>query len=164
MERQRLELIRRIGDENVTLEISPTSNIVLAGLAPGGHPLGQLLQTRPNLRVAVSTDNPALHQADPARELAIASAVSGASHPQLVRIYLEGFSSRLGTRGIGNAATVRQQVREALVVATPAAQRPYVLLELQSRYGIDAGVTAGVEMDAATFGARLNPYLERAIR
>jgi hypothetical protein len=164
MERQRLELIRRVGDEKVTLEISPTSNIVLAGLPAAAHPLAQLLQNRPNLRVAVSTDNPALHLADPARELAIASAVSGASHPQMVRIYLEGFSSRLGARGIGNAPTIRQQVREALVVATPPEERAYVLLELQARYGMDAGVTSGAPTDAATFEARLNLYVERAIR
>lgn len=164
MEHQRLELIRRVGDERVTLEVSPTSNIVLAGFPAAAHPLAQLLQTRPNLRVAISTDNPALHLADPARELAIASAVSGATHPQIVRIYLEGFSSRLGARGMGNAPTIRRQVRDALVVATPAAERPYVLFELQSRYGIDPGVTSGAPIDAAVFEARLNPYLERAIR
>jgi hypothetical protein len=164
MEHQRLELIRRIGDENVTLEISPTSNIVISGMSGAAHPLAQLLQTRPNLRVAVSTDNPALHLTDPARELAIATAVSGASQAQMVRIYLEGFSSRLGARPIGNAATVREQVREAVVAATPPAQRAYVLLELQARYGIQAGVVSSAPIDTATFGARLTPYLERIIR
>jgi hypothetical protein len=164
MERQRLALIRRIGDENVTLEISPTSNIVISGMTAAAHPLAQLLQTRPNLRVAVSTDNPALHLTDPARELAIASAVSGASHAQMVRIYLEGFSSRLGARRIGNAATVREQAREAVVAATPPAERAYVLLELQDRYGIESGVFSSAPIDSETFADRLGRYLERAIQ
>lgn len=164
MERQRLELIRRIGDENVTLEISPTSNRVVSGLAADSHPLAQLLQTRPNLRVAIGTDNPGLHLTDPAQELAIAGAVSGASPPQMVRIYLESFASRLGARRIADAAGLRARAREALVASTPAAERPYVLLELQARFGIDSGTTSSAEIDAATFGERLDPYLTLVIR
>ena len=164
MERQRLELIRRVGDEKVTLEITPTSNRVVSGMAADAHPLAQMLQTRPNLRVAVSTDNPGLHLTDPARELAIASAVSGASHPQMVRIYLEGFASRLGARRVADAAGLRKRAHDALVAGTPPAERPYVLLELQARFGVDSGTTSSAEMDAATFGARLVPYLNLVIR
>ena len=165
MEQQRLRLIRRVGDDGVTLEISPTSNIVLAGLKTGSHPIGEILAARPNIRIAVTTDNPSIHMADPAQELAIASAVSGATHPQMVRFYLEGFASRLGGRPIGNAATVRARIREALLTTTPEAARPEVILELESRFGIQGTATSSpTSMDAATFEARLEPFLNLLIR
>jgi hypothetical protein len=165
MEAQRLRLIRQAGDEGVTLEISPTSNIVLSGLQTGSYPIAEILAARPNIRIAVTTDNPALHLTDPAQELAIASAVSGASHPQMVRFYLEGYASRLGGRPIGNAATVRARIREALLTTTPEAARPEVILELESRFGIQGtAISSPQSMDAATFAARLEPYLNLVIR
>ena len=164
METQRIRLIRRAGDEGVTLEVNPTSNISLSGLAPGSHPLGEILRVRPNLRVAISTDNPSIHMTDPAQELALAAAVSGATFPQTIRFYLEGYATRLGGRPLTDAAALRAQVHDSIVVATPPGERGYVLNELNERYGIGEPVSYAGELDAATFSALLAPYVNLVIQ
>jgi hypothetical protein len=164
MEAQRVRLIRQIGDLGVTIEINPTSNIVLSGLRPLDHPIGEIMAVRPNIRLAVSTDNPAIHLTDPARELALATAVAGADTPQMIRFYLEGYSARMGGRPLGNAATVRQQVREAILALTPASERGSVINELNERYQVGRPMSYAPTMDAATFNNLLTPYLNLVIR
>jgi adenosine deaminase len=64
------ELVRRLADTGVPLEVSPTSNLLL-GVAPSmdAHPLRQLLDA--GVRVSINTDDPGYFATDLTRELVL---------------------------------------------------------------------------------------------
>jgi Domain of unknown function (DUF4157) len=136
LEAKRKDLIQRAAKLGVTIEANPTSNLVLSGQASGSHPAAEMLAVNPNLRVAVSTDNPAIHDTDVASEFALFMAKTTSRFDVGVRVFLEGYASRLGGRSLTNAAELRTQILDGLVRVTPADERAEVIQELYDRYGI----------------------------
>jgi hypothetical protein len=162
LEARRVGAIERAAKLGVTIEANPTSNIVLSGLASGSHPVAEMLAIRSDLRVSVSTDNPAIHGIDVASELALLVARVQGNYPLAVRVFLEGYASRLGARSLADQATLRAQILDGLVRATPAEQRAEVILELHGRYGIGEAPRTSA-MITAEYQRALSRFLEAVI-
>jgi adenosine deaminase len=64
-------LVRRLVDEQVPLEVSPTSNVLLGVTAPSvaDHPIGEMIGL--GMDVSVNTDDPAYFSTALERELAL---------------------------------------------------------------------------------------------
>ncbi|MEE9609828.1 MAG: hypothetical protein V3W19_01180, partial [Desulfatiglandales bacterium] len=163
MENQRRWLINLAANLRIPVEANPTSNMVLSGLARIPHPVGEMLAIRSDLRVSVSTDNPAIHRIDVASELALLMTSIQADFPLGVRIYLEGYASRMGARSLQNAGELRSQILEGLVRVTPYGQRAEVMLEMYERFEIGSRPRSSA-MSTAEYENSLIPYLQRIIR
>ncbi|HEY4244389.1 MAG TPA: DUF4157 domain-containing protein [Kofleriaceae bacterium] len=163
LEARRRGLVDRIAELGVTIEVNPSSNISLSGLDPSTYPMSQLLAARPDLRISVSTDNPAFHDTDAAMELAILAAVADAPFSRTALAFLEGYSSRLGQRSLHDAATLRGETLDVLVSRTPIDERAALLQLLEARYHLGEDVPLATPL-AAAFRAALAPYLEVVFR
>jgi hypothetical protein len=156
LEAQRRALIDRIAELGLTIEVNPSSNIRLSGLDPATYPMSQLLAARPDLRLSVSTDNPAFHATDPAMELAILATVADAPFSRTVMTFLEGYASRLGQRSLGDAEGLRNETLSELVRRTPVDERLPLLQLLETRYMLGEPVPVATPT-TETFRAALSP-------
>jgi len=159
LETQRRQLVDRVADLGLTIEANPSSNLRLSGLEPLSYPMGRLLADRPDLRMSVSTDNPAFHATDPATELALLAVSADAPFSRVAMLFLEGYASRLGRRSLGDVAALRTSVTEALVSRTPAGERADVLRLLDARFNLGLGYL-DASMTPEQFRAELKPYMD----
>ncbi|QEI13341.1 amidohydrolase family protein [Cellvibrio japonicus] len=140
LEKRRLEALQRVVHQGITLEVPPTSNIILNNLGLESHPVLKMMQDvkpPPVLRVSVSTDNPGVHNINPHSELALLISM-GVDWPAAVRIVTEGFASRMGNRPIvgpdGTNVDIREKMVHGILDSTPLSEAPSVLNELALRY------------------------------
>lgn len=86
------ETVRRLVGEAITLEVCPTSNVLLSVCSSiEAHPLRTLIDA--GLRVTLSTDDPGMFATDMNRELAIAHHFHGMSLEQLRAVQLVAVDS-----------------------------------------------------------------------
>jgi hypothetical protein len=176
MEKRRIELLQTARDRNIAIEVPPTSNIVLNNLGIGKqHPLKHMMQDAdppPPLRVAIATDNPAIHLTDVHSEMALLMATGVVDWPQAVRIGLEGFASRLGARPVeraGERMDIQERMVEMIVTKTTNfSDRINILRELAERYPHVAALYPNrpdvmTSMDDQTFEDWLRPYVKAAM-
>jgi hypothetical protein len=138
LETRRLAALQRVASQGITLEVPPTSNIILNNLGLQSHPVLKMMQDvspPPVLRVSVSTDNPGIHNINTHSELSLLISM-GVTWPQAVRIVAEGFASRMGSRPILAKGDIdmRERMVRGILESTPISEAPAVLKELALRF------------------------------
>jgi adenosine deaminase len=103
------ELIAYLRQENITLEICPSSN-VCTGVFPSlaDHPIRQLYDA--GLKVTVSSDDPPLFGTDIGREYALLESLYGFTPAEIAQVTLNAVEAAFVSEE--TRAVLRQEVRE----------------------------------------------------